>query len=159
MRNCARLLLAIATLCFPLAVSAQASGRDAMEKLAFMAGSWTCVIQGPNVPPGDVEHATYTFSPDWTWMIERSDLTEKGRIYWSAQVWGYDSRQRRLVAYRFSSRGVSTKTVVGWVGGRFKSVSDENGGMVSIQPISKDAFNWIDESANHSWAVTEACKR
>jgi hypothetical protein len=130
-----------------------------MEKLAFMAGSWTCTIQGPQAPPGDVEHANYSFSPDWTWMIERSDLTEKGRTYWTAQVWGYDLYQRRLVAYRFSSQGVSTKTVTGWVDGQFRSVRDDDGATVSIEPISKSAFNWIEKSADHSWTVTEACRR
>ena len=65
-------------------------------------------------------------------MIELADLTEKGRTHWSAQIWGYDARQRRLVAYRFSPQGVSTKTVTGWLGG---------------------------EAADHSWSVTEACRR
>ena len=152
-------VLGILVLCFPFSAAAQTSGQDAMEKLAFMAGSWTCAIQGPKVPPGDVEHAEYSFSPDWTWMIERADLTEKGRTYWSVQVWGYDLHQRKLVAYRFSSLGVSTKTVTGWDDGQFRSVSDNDGETVSIEPISKNDFNWIDESADHSWKVTEACRR
>lgn len=149
----------IVTLCFPFTVAAQTGGQEAMHKLAFMEGAWTCAIQGPNVPPGDAEHATYSFSPDWTWMIERSDLTEKGRTYWSAQVWGYDSHQQRLVAYRFDSQGVSTKTVSGWSNGQFRSVRDGDGGTVSIEPISKNAFNWNEEAADHSWKVTEACRR
>lgn len=145
--------LGILVLCFPLTLAAQTRGQDAIERLAFMAGSWTCAIQGAQAPPGDVEHVTYSFSPDWTWMIERSDLSEKGRTSWSAQLWGYDAHQRRLVAYRFSSQGVSTKTVTGWVDGQFRSVRDDDGGIVSIEPINKNAFNWIEVAADNSWAV------
>lgn len=130
-----------------------------MEKLAFMEGSWTCAIHGTQVPPGDAARATYSFSPDRRWMVERTNLTEKGHMYWSVQVWGYDSHQQRLVAYRFTTQGVTTKTVAGWEGGQFRSVDDGSGEMVSIEPVSKNAFNWIEEAADHSWTITEACRR
>ncbi len=139
--------------------NAQEQGSDAIRKLAFLAGSWHCVVQGERVPKGDVEHLSYEFSPDWSWMIERSDLRENGRSFWGAQLWGYDAIHKHLVAYQFSSFGVFTKSVDGWVGGRFQSRSDDNGATVTIVPINKDAFNWVIESADHSNVVTEACTR
>lgn len=140
-------------------VTAQEQGPDSIRKLAFLSGSWQCVIRGTRVPSGDVERLTYEFSPDWSWMIERSDLQENGRRYWGAQLWGYDARRKQLVAYQFSSNGVFTKSVDGWVGGRFQSTRNDDGATVSIVPVNKDAFNWLIVSADHTYTVTEACIR
>lgn len=139
--------------------NAQEQGPDAIRKLAFLAGSWQCAIQGAHVPAGDLDHLSYEFSPDWSWMVERSHVRENGREYWSLQMWGYDAGNKKLVAYQFSSTGVSTKSVDGWVGGKFQSRRDDNGATVTIVPIGKNAFNWVIESADHSNVVTEACSR
>jgi hypothetical protein len=155
------------TLCMCVAVGmlgssvalAQDQGSGAIKKLAFLSGSWNCVIRGGAVPKGDVDHLSYTFSPDWSWMIERSDVLENGHHIWSTQLWGDDVRHGRLVAYQFTQNGVFTKSVDGWVGNRFQSKSDDNGATVTINPINKNAFDWVIESADHSSIVTEACAR
>lgn len=138
---------------------AQQEDLGAIKTLAFLAGSWNCVVQGTAVPSGVVDHLTYDFSPDWSWMIERSDGGVKGHRYWSTQLWGYDARRKQLVAYKFDSTGVSTKSVNGWVKGQFQGTRDDNGATVAIRPISPDAFDWVTESADHSSIVTEACAR
>jgi hypothetical protein len=146
-----------------LLASCVASGRAqdaaAIKKLAFLSGSWRCVIQGKNVPSGDVDHVSYEFSPDWLWMIERSNLQENGHTFWTTQLWGYDAGRKQLVAYQFTRNGVFTKTVDGWVGGEFQSKRDDNGATVSVKPINENAFDWVIESADHSSIVTEACTR
>jgi hypothetical protein len=139
--------------------SAQEQGPDAIRKLAFLAGSWHCVVQGAKVPNGDVERVSYEFAPDWSWMIERSDLRENGQEHWGAQLWGYDAQRKQLVAYQFASSGVTTKSVDGWVAGRFQSKRDDNGATVSLVPINKSAFDWVIEAADHSYTVKEVCAR
>jgi hypothetical protein len=141
------------------AAIAQGQDSEAIRKLAFLSGSWHCTIRGPRVPSGDVDHVTYEFSPDWKWMIERSDLEENGHTNWSTQLWGYDARRKQLVAYQFSSNGVATKTVDGWVGGVFQSKRDDNGATVTMKPGGQNAFAWVIESADHSSVVTEECIR
>jgi len=138
-----------------------ARGEDAgpIKRLAFLAGSWHCVVHGNHVPTGDVEHVSYEFAPDWFWMIERSELMEKGRLHWGAQLWGYDSRQRKLVAYQFSSAGVFTKTVNGWKGDSFESKRDYDGATVVMRRVSQNAFDWIIESPDRSSVITETCTR
>jgi hypothetical protein len=139
--------------------AAQEDPANAMKRLAFLEGSWHCTIQGPRVPKGDIDHLSYEFAPDWSWMIERSNLEENGRRYWSAQLWGFDAAQKKLVAYQFASDGVHTKTVAGWRGSQFVSTRDDNGATVSIKPTSPRAFDWIIEPADHSTVVTEVCTR
>jgi hypothetical protein len=139
--------------------TAQDQDSAAIKKLAFLSGSWHCVIQGKGVPSGDVDHLSYEFSPDWSWMIERSDVQENGHRYWSTQLWGYDAHNKQLVAYQFNSNGVFTKRVEGWVGGRFQSTRNDNGATVTINPVNKNAFDWVIETAGHSSVVTESCTR
>jgi hypothetical protein len=141
------------------AASAQEADPGAIKKLAFLKGSWNCAISGPKAPPGDVDHLTYEFSPDWTWMIERSNLRENGKVFWSMQVWGYDASRKQLAAYQFEPSGVYTKTVQGWVDGVFVSKRDDNGATVTLKPVSQNAFDWTIESADRSYVVTEECIR
>jgi hypothetical protein len=132
---------------------------DAIKKLGFLAGSWHCIIVGAKVPAGDVEHLTYEFAPDWSWMVERSNLIENGHTYWATQLWGYDPSQKKLVAYQFTSKGIFTKTVTGWKADRFVSKRDYDGASVIMRAQSENAFQWIIEGGDYSQAVTEACKR
>ena len=138
--------------------SAQDQGPQAMKKLTFLAGSWNCVIRG-GPSNGVRDHLVYEFSPDYLWMIERSNVTEGGQTNWSAQIWGYDAARSSLVAYQFSSGGVSSKTVEGWIDGRFVSKRDDNGSTVSAKPIDAHTFDWVIESADGSHVVTEHCSR
>jgi hypothetical protein len=160
--NLSRYVLAI---CSTVAISggrvalAQDLGPEAIRRLAFLSGSWHCVIRGTAVPKGDSDNLSYAFSQDWFWMIERSDLIENGHHNWSTQLWGYDAPNKRLVAYQFTPNGVFTKSVAGWVEGRFQSRRDDSGATVTIEPINKSSFNWVIESADHSNIVTEACTR
>ncbi|MBV9264392.1 MAG: hypothetical protein JO324_08725 [Candidatus Eremiobacteraeota bacterium] len=130
-----------------------------MKRLGFLSGSWSCLIHGKNVPKGDVDHVSYEFSPDWSWMIERSTVRENGHDYWTTQLWGYDAGRKQLVAYQFTPNGVATKTVQGWIGGEFRSTRDDNGATVTVKPVSQNAFDWVIESADHSSVVTESCTR
>jgi hypothetical protein len=141
------------------AVEAQEQNFDAIKKLAFLQGSWHCVVQGARVPAGDVDRLSYEFAPDWSWMLERSSLREKGKDYWGVQLWGYDAQRKQLVAYQFNSAGVFTKTVSGWIDGRFVSKRDNDGTMVSILPIGPHSFDWVIESPDHSYKATEVCTR
>jgi hypothetical protein len=150
--------LAICALCSGVAI-AQEQGVDAIRKLAFLAGSWHCVVQGAKVPSGDAERLSYEFAPDWSWMVERSNLRENGQEHWAVQLWGYDAQRKKLVAYQFNSGGVFTKSVDGWIGGRFQSKRDDSGATVSLVPISKSAFDWVIEAADNSYTVKEACTR
>lgn len=138
---------------------ARGEDADAIRRLSFLAGSWHCVIQGDRVPKGDTERVSYEFATDWSWMIERSELLENGHLHWGAQLWGYDSRQKKLVAYQFSAAGVFTKTVNGWKGDSFESTRDYDGATVIMRPLSQNAFEWVIESANGSNLITERCTR
>ena len=140
-------------------VLAQGQDSGAIRKLAFLSGSWHCAVGGTGVPKGVVDHLSYEFSPDWSWMIERSRSVGNAQTYWSAQLWGYDAHRKQLVAYKFDSTGVSTKSVDGWVGDRFLSKRDDNGATVSITPVNSNTFKWVIESADHSSVVTEVCTR
>lgn len=134
-------------------------GTDAVKALGFLSGSWHCNVEGKNVPTGTIDHLSYEFAPDWSWMLERSNLRQNGRTYWSAQLWGYDVRQKRLVAYQFTSDGVATKTVDGWARDRFQSHRDDNGAIVSVERVNSHAFNWVIETADRSNVVKEVCRR
>jgi hypothetical protein len=149
----------VATLLSCGIVKAQEQNANAIQKLAFLKGSWHCVVQGAKVPAGDEDHLSYEFAPDWSWMIERSDLREKRKDYWGVQLWGYDAQRKRLVAYQFGSAGVFTKSVDGWVDGRFQSKRDNDGTMVSILPIDQNRFDWEIESPDHSYKAMEVCTR
>ncbi len=39
------------------------------------------------------------------------------------------------------------------------STRDDNGATVSIHPKNDDSFDWVIESANHAYIVTEICRR
>jgi hypothetical protein len=131
---------AMALLCRSVAIAQGQDDPAAIKRLAFLAGSWQCVIHGNGVPKGDVERISYEFAPDWSWMIERSNLVENGQAHWGAQLWGYDAQHRKLVAYQFSAAGVFTKAVNGWVRGGFESKRDYDGAMVTMRPIDQNTF-------------------
>lgn len=135
------------------------SGVQAMKKLAFMAGDWTCTVHG-GPGEGSVDHLSYSFTPDWYWMVELSDLHFKGHEQNSSvQVWGWDSSRHKLVAHQFAERGIFTKTVGGWKNGDFVSRNDYNGVLVSIIPHDRSHFDWLIEAPDKSWNYVEACVR
>jgi len=140
------------------AARAQQSDASAMPKLAFLSGTWTCTIRG-GPSNGLVQDTTYSFSPDGMWMTELSHDTGTSGADWETQMWGYDARSHKLVAYQFVSLGVFTKSVDGWVDGAFVSHRDDNGATVSLKPIDGRSFQWIIESADHSSIVKEDCAR
>jgi len=164
MNGCLRTFLCrlLAVITIVLFVSHAARGQDQagqVKRLAFLAGSWRCAVHGPGVPDGIVDELTYTFTPDWSWMIETSHVRQPGKDHWSTQLWGYDARDQRLVAYQFDSTGVSTKTVEGWVEGRFQSRRDDNGSTVVLDPSRGNAFDWTIKTADGSKVITESCTR
>lgn len=146
--------LAAAALAFFLMGSASAKqSADAIARLRFMAGSWRCVVRG-GVSNSEAFDLTYTFSPDGKWMEERQTGGD-----WEVQMWGFDSRKGKLVAYQFTPGGVFTKTVEGWVNGVFTSTRNDNGATVSMHPKNNGSFDWVVESADHAYIVTEVCRR
>ena len=134
-------------------------GAAAMHKLAFMQGTWHCVRHGYSTVYSPAYYLNYSFSPDGRWMEERSVGNSESVKDWEVQMWGYDVVRRRLTAFRFTSAGVTTKTVAGWQNGVFVSKRDDNGATVSIRRTSARAFNWIVQSADKSSTVIEACSR
>ena len=138
------------------AASAQQSA-SAITKLHRMAGAWTCAIVGTNTS-GDIEH-TSCFFDGGQWMEEVSMLRERGQDHSSTQIWGYDPKTTRLVAYQFTPDGVATKSVDGWVNGVFVSHRDDNGATVTIVPKGPKAFDWVIVSKDQTYTVREECKR
>ncbi|MFN2449601.1 MAG: hypothetical protein ABR508_07400 [Candidatus Baltobacteraceae bacterium] len=152
------LLLAAASLWTQaLAQDAHArTGADAMKRLAFLSGSWTCTMHGGS-SEGVVDHLTYSFTADGRWMIERSDV-QGGES--SVQIWGYDPAQRRLIAQQYGPQGVATKTVDGWKQNQFVSRRDDNGATIVLQQSAPNAFSWtVHASAPGQSAVRENCIR
>jgi hypothetical protein len=134
------------------------SDPNAMQKLTFLTGAWSCTIKGAT--PKDLrQDAHYSFSPDGHWLTEVSHDIGPGDRDWMTQIWGYDALQQKLVAYQFYQDGVSTKTVNGWDDGVFVSHRDDNGATVSLKPVDANTIQWIIESADHSSIVTEDCAR
>jgi hypothetical protein len=133
-------------------------GPDAIHKLSFMKGAWHCVLHGGQ-SNGFKDALSYSFSPDWNWMIEQESGTMSGQPIWSAQIWGYDAQRQKLVAYQFTNRGVFTKSIVGWQKGLFVSRRDDNNFTVSIRPRGKRAFDWIIGSPDGSSTVVQACRK
>jgi len=133
-------------------------GPDAIHKLSFMKGSWHCVVHG-GPSDGFKDVLSYSFSPDWDWMIEQESGTVSGQPIWSAQMWGYDVQRQKLVAYQFTNRGVFTKSIVGWKNGLFVSLRDDNNASVSIRPRGKRAFDWVIGSPDGSSIVIQACRK
>jgi hypothetical protein len=144
----------IATIC---AASAQQADAGAIKKLEFLRGTWTCTVQnGPaNIP---VQESNYSFSPDGMWMTETSHDTGSSND-WETQVWGYDTKTKKLVAYQFVDEGVFTKTVDGWIDGAFTSHRDDNGASVTVRPTAGGSAQWVIASADHSYIVKQNCVR
>lgn len=137
---------------------AQQPDISAMKKLAFLSGAWVCTVEG-GTSNGLAQNVEYSFSPDGLWMTELSQDSGPGQNDWATQIWGYDVRAGKLVAYNFTPYGVFTKSVEGWVDGAFVSHRDDNGATVSVRPISSRAMQWVIESADHSSIVKENCER
>lgn len=127
-----------------------------IQKLNFLAGSWQCTIKG-GPSNGQRMKIQYSFSQDGLWMTESQNDSGAANGTSMTQVWGYDSRQQKLVAYQFLKEGLFTKTVDGWVDGKFVSHRDENGWTVSLVPQGANAMQWVIESADHSYTVSEDC--
>ena len=123
-----------------------------------MAGSWTCTYHGTNAN-GPADHPKYRFFGGGLWLEESSDYRQGGQDYSSTQIWGFDPRAKRLVAYQFTAGGVATKTVDGWVNGLFVSHRDDDHSTVSIVPKGAKAFDWLIVSADHNTTIREECKR
>ncbi len=140
------------------AAGAQQQGTDALHKLAFLKGTWACTIKGG---PGNgfVQDVKYSFSPDGLWMAEVSLNSAPHEDDFATQMWGYDARTGKLVAYNFAANGVYTKSVEGWVDGKFISRRDDNGATVSLKPIDSHTMQWIISSADGTYVVSEDCVR
>jgi hypothetical protein len=153
------MVLTVAGLAFSISPKALATAQPdlaAIEKLRFLTGAWACTIAG-GTSDGLMLQVEYSFSPDGLWMIEVSkDADTKGGD-WQTQLWGYDRRSDKLVAYSFASDGVSTKTVDGWIDGVFRSQRDDNGATVSLRSLGKRSMQWRIESRDHSLIVEQNC--
>jgi hypothetical protein len=140
------------------ATSAQQSDATAIRKLSFLEGRWLCTIRS-GTSDGLKQDVKYSFSPDKLWMTEVSQDSGTGGNDWATQMWGYDARTQRLVAYNFASNGVLTKSVDGWVDGRFQSRRDDNGAIVSVKAVGSSAVRWTVQRADGSLVVYEDCIR
>ena len=140
------------------AARAQQPDMSAMQKLAFLSGTWACTIKGGS-SNGFVQDVKYSFSPDGRWMTEVSLNSEPNEDDYATQMWGYDARVGKLVAYNFGANGVFTKSVGGWVDGKFTSRRDDNGAIVSLKPIDNRNMQWIIASADGTYIVQEDCVR
>lgn len=145
--------------CTGYAQDAQAQGPDAIAKLRFLAGTWTCTFSREGKTFGAIDHPSYRFFGGGHWISERSDLRENGQDESEIQLWGYDDQQHKLVARQFVSGGLYSKTVLGWQNGEFVSRRDDNGAWVSIRPHGARAFDWVIQSSDKSNTVVEACKK
>jgi hypothetical protein len=130
----------------------------AIKRLAFLAGRWSCTVNGGS-SNGLTLDVRYSFSPNWLWMTEESQDSGAAGTDWATQLWGYDARTKKLVAFQFTQSGVFTKSLDGWVNGIFVSHRDENGATVSLKPLGANSFQWIIESSDHSYTVTQDCIR
>lgn len=155
LRQC--LLIVIVAVAIATIADAQQSGKKQMHKLAFLSGNWKCTVKGGS-SDGLVQYVQYSFSPDGLWLTEVS-WDAGTRKDWASQLWGYDTRTQKLVAYQFNANGVFTKTVDGWINGAFRSTRDDNGATVSVRPTGARTAQWIIDSADHSYIVTENCVR
>jgi hypothetical protein len=155
----AKIMLVVATLALAslagTAARAQDSGPNAMRRLAFLSGSWTCTVRG-GASNGSVQDTRYSFSPDGFWMIEVSHDRGSQNDF-ATQIWGYDATAKKMVAYQFLANGVFTKSVEGWVGENFISHRDDNGATVSVKRTGDSSMQWTVESADQSSIVTEDC--
>ncbi len=133
------------------------SNADAMKKLSFLLGEWQCVVEG-GTSNGLHQVIRYSFSSDGLWMTELSHDANSSAD-WETQIWGYDSRTRRLTAYQFVETGIFTKTVDGWKDGVYVSHRDDNGASVSLKRLNDRSMKWIIASADGSYVVTEECVR
>lgn len=140
------------------AARAQQPDKSAMQKLAFLSGTWACTIKGGS-SNGFVQDVKYSFSPDGLWMTEVSLNSEPNEDGYATQMWGYDARVGKLVAYNFGANGVFTKSVDGWVDGKFTSRRDDNGATISLKPIDNHNMQWIIASADGTYIVKEDCVR
>lgn len=140
------------------AARAQQSGPEAMRKLAFLSGTWACTIRGSS-SNGFVQNVAYSLSPDGLWLSEVSLNSEPNSDGYATQMWGYDARTGKLVAYNFGGNGVHTKSVRGWVNGEFISHRDDNGLIVTLKPIDDRNMQWIITSSDGSNLVKEDCMR
>ncbi|MBV9270455.1 MAG: hypothetical protein JO165_05130 [Candidatus Eremiobacteraeota bacterium] len=137
--------------------SGQPSGAEAMRKLAFLTGTWKCTFKdtaGNNV----VQQANYSFSPDGLWMTETSH-DEGSDTNWETQMWGYDVRADKLVAYQFYGDTVSTKSVQGWVDGVFVSRRDDNNAIVSMKPVNQNSMEWIIKLGKPGTFIEECSRK
>ena len=151
----AALLCASATPAFAQDAQAQTAA-DAMKKLAFLNGSWNCVMHG-GASDGAADKLSYSFTADGRWMIERSDV--KGGDS-SVQVWGYDPAQRRITATLYSPRGVTVKNVLGWNNNAFVSQGDVSGATVALKQTAPNAMNWTFTPPDATQApVVESCTK
>jgi hypothetical protein len=142
----------------PANAQSQQLGASAMQRLAFLSGRWTCTVSGGE-SNGLTLDLSYSFSPNVLWMTEVSRTSEATGNDWATQIWGYDARNQKLLAFQFTESGVFTKTVDGWVDGVFLSQRDDNQATVSLKPISANTMQWIIESADHSSTIKEDCVR
>jgi hypothetical protein len=140
------------------AARAQQPDTSAMQKLAFLSGTWACTIKGGS-SNGFIQNVKYSFSPDGRWLSEVSLNSEPNEDGYATQMWGYDARVGKLVAYNFGANGVFTKSVDGWVGGKFVSRRDDNGAVVSLKPIDNRNMQWIIASADGTYILREDCAR
>jgi hypothetical protein len=124
---------ALAMLLMTCMARAQQPDISAMKKLGFLSGTWACTVEG-GTSNGLVLKVGYSFSPDGLWMTELSQDAGPGHNDWATQIWGYDVRAGKLVAYAFTPYGVFTKSVEGWLDGAFVSHRDDNGATVSVRP-------------------------
>jgi hypothetical protein len=158
-RSARSAVIAIAALFFATCTaSAQSPGADAIRKLSFLSGKWVCTIAG-GISNGEVQDSEYSFSPDSLWMTELSWDAGAAKRYFATQMWGYDASAAKLVAYQFTSNGVFTKTVEGWIDGAFTARRDDNGATVSVKQVGAGSVEWTIASADKSSIVKEECVR
>ena len=148
----------VALLVTACSAAAQQQGPEAIHKLAFLKGTWACTIRGGS-GNGFVQDVKYSFSPDGLWMAEVSLNSLPHEDDFATQMWGYDTRTSKLVAYNFGGNGVYSKSVEGWVDGQFTSRRDDNGATVSLKPIDSRHMKWIITSSDGSYVVSEDCLR
>ncbi|MDP9017100.1 MAG: hypothetical protein M3N19_02110 [Candidatus Eremiobacteraeota bacterium] len=101
----------------------------------------------------------YSFSPDGLWMTEVSLNSEPNQDGYATQIWGYDARTGKLVAYNFGGNGVYTKSVLGWINGQFTSRRDDNGLTVALKPIDTHTMQWIISNPDGTRVAMEDCVR
>lgn len=154
----ARVLAAIISLSAIPAVGKADDGLAAIQRLMFLKGTWDCTVAGGSAD-SITQKVHYSFSPDHGWMTEVSDPSGPTAEDWATQLWGYDSKSGKIVAYNFARNGVTTKSVTGWVNGSFVSRRDDNGLLVVLKPVSADIVEWLVKRQDQTTLVREECKR